>query len=70
MLGDNSKLEKEKQQLENEAEVLIEILKKYVEKNAHWPLNQEEYEKKYNELANKYEEVEKRYLVKRLSLII
>lgn len=33
MLGDTSKLEKEKLQLENEAEVLIELLKKHVEKN-------------------------------------
>ena len=41
VLGDTSKLEKEKLQLENEAEVLIELVKKYVEKNAHVTLNQE-----------------------------
>lgn len=55
MLGDTSKLEKEKLNLENEAEVLITLLKKHVERNAHATLNQEEYESKYNELANKYE---------------
>lgn len=54
-LGDTSKLEKEKLQLENEVEVLIELLKKHVERNAHAALNQEEYEGKYNELANRYE---------------
>lgn len=47
-------------QLENEAEVLIELLKKHVERNAHVVLNQEEYESKYNELAKKYEEVRNR----------
>ena len=57
MLGDTSKLEKEKLQLENEAEVLVELLKKHVERNAYVALNQEEYESKYNELVNKYEEV-------------
>lgn len=60
VLGDTSKLEKEKLQLENEAEVLIELLKKHVERNAHSALNQEEYENKYNELVNKYEEVKSR----------
>lgn len=59
-LGDTSKLEKEKLQLENEVEVLIELLKKHVERNAHAALNQEEYESKYNKLANKYEEVKNR----------
>lgn len=60
VLGDTSKLEKEKLQLENEAEVLIELLKKHVERNAHAALNQEEYESKYNELGNKYEQVKER----------
>lgn len=55
VLCDNSKLEEEKQQLENEAEVLIELLKKHIEKNAHTALKQEEYENKYSELTNKYE---------------
>lgn len=50
MLGDTSKLEKEKLQLENESEVLIELLKKHVEINSHAVLEQEEYENKYNEL--------------------
>lgn len=60
VLGDTSKLEKEKLQLENEAEVLIELLKKHIEINAHAALNQEEYESKYYELSNKYEKVENR----------
>lgn len=59
-LGDTSKLEKEKSQLENKGEVLIELLKKHVEINSHSVLNHEEYESKYNELANKYEEVKNR----------
>ncbi|EMU52594.1 resolvase domain protein [Clostridium butyricum DKU-01] len=57
VLGDTSKLQKEKLQLENEAEVLVELLKKHIERNAHAELNQEEYEDKYNELGNKYQEV-------------
>ncbi|WP_265859830.1 recombinase family protein [Clostridium botulinum] len=57
VLGDTSKLEKEKLQSENEAEVLVELLKKHIERNAHAALNQEKYEDKYNELANKYQEV-------------
>ncbi|WP_236901208.1 zinc ribbon domain-containing protein [Clostridium butyricum] len=60
VLGDTSKLEKEKLQLENEAEVLVELLRKHVERNAHSALNQEEYESKYNELANKYDGVKNR----------
>lgn len=60
VLGDTSKLEKEKLQLENEAEILVELLKKHVERNAHAALNQEEYENKYNELVNKYEDVKNR----------
>lgn len=57
VLSDTSKLEKEKLRLENEAEVLIELLRKYIDKNAHLVINQEEYESRYNELANKYEEI-------------
>ncbi len=60
VLGDTSKLEKEKLKLENEAEVLVELLKKHLERNAYTALNQEEYENKYNELANKYEQVKNR----------
>ena len=60
VLGDTSKLEKEKLQLENEAEVLVELLKKHVERNSYAALNQEEYEDKYNELANKYQGVKNR----------
>ena len=60
VLGDTSKLEKEKLKLENEVEVLIELLKKHVERNAHAALNQEEYEEKYNELVKKYEVVKNR----------
>ena len=56
-LGDTSKLEKEKLQLENEAEVLVELIKRCIEQNAHSALKQDEYENKYNELANKYQEV-------------
>ena len=59
-LGDTSKLEKEKLQLENEGEVLIELLKKHIERNSHAALNQEEYESKYNELANKYQDIKNR----------
>ena len=47
-------------QLENEAEVFIELLKKFIERNAHATLNQEEYESKYNELANKYADVKRK----------
>lgn len=56
-LGDTSKLEREKFQLENEAEILVELIKKYMEKNSKAVINQDEYESKYNELAKKYEEL-------------
>lgn len=61
VLGNTSKLEKEKSQLENESEVLIELLKKHVETNSHSVLKQEEYESKYKGLANKYEEVRRKF---------
>lgn len=46
--------------LQNETEVLLEILRKHVEKNAHAALNQKKHEGKYNELANKYEEIKRK----------
>lgn len=54
-LGNTSKLEKEKEKIEEELEVLAEVIRKYVEKNSRDTLNQDEYEKKYSELVNKYE---------------
>lgn len=75
VLGDTSKLEKEKLQLENEVEVLIELLKKHVERNAHVALNQEEYERKYNKLADSYkmvkvkiEDIEKKIFSEKIKL--
>lgn len=60
ILGDTSRLENEKLKLEAEAEVLMELIKTHVEKNAQSALNQGEYELKYNELVKKYDGVKKK----------
>ncbi|KEI07162.1 recombinase [Clostridium sp. K25] len=58
-LTDTSKLDKERVKLKNELEIVMEMLKKCVEENAHTALNQEEYEEKYKSLAERYESISK-----------
>lgn len=40
-------------------EIVTEMLRKCVEENANNPLNQEEYEERYNALAQRYESIKK-----------
>lgn len=56
-LTDTSKLDKESAKLQGEIEIVTEMLRKCVEENAHSALNQEEYEERYNVLAERYENI-------------
>lgn len=56
-LTDTTKLDKESSKLQSELEVVIEMLKRCVEENAHTALNQEEYEERYKALAERYESI-------------
>lgn len=58
-LIDTSKLDKESGKFQNEMEIVTEMLQKCVEENAHSALNQEEYEKRYKDLAERYENIKK-----------
>lgn len=58
-LTDTSKLDKESDKLQSEMEIVTDMLRKCVEENAHSVLNQEEYEEKYKNLAEKYESIKK-----------
>lgn len=58
-LTDTSKLDKESANLQNEMQIVTEILRECVEENAHSALNQEEYEERYNALAQRYESIKK-----------
>jgi DNA invertase Pin-like site-specific DNA recombinase len=59
-LTDISKLDRENDKLQSEMEIVTEMLQKCVEENANTALDQEEYEKRYNELAERYENVKMR----------
>lgn len=56
-LTDTSKLDKESAKFQSEMDIVTEMLRKCVEENAHSALNQEEYEERYNVLAERYESV-------------
>lgn len=56
-LTDTSKLDKESAKLQNEMEIVTEMLRKCVEENANNALNQAEYEERYNDLAERYENI-------------
>lgn len=58
-LMDTSRLDKESTKLQNELQVVTEMLRKCVEENAYVALNQEEYEKRYKTLAERYENIKK-----------
>ena len=58
-LTDTSKLDKESAKLQSEMEVVIELLDKCVEENAHSALDQAEYEERYTALAERYENIKK-----------
>ncbi len=53
-LADTSKLEKRCLRLQSEEEVVVGLIKKLIDENAHNSLKQDEYDEKYNGLSNKY----------------
>lgn len=59
-LTDTSKLDRECAEIQNEMEIVTEVLRKYVDENAYSALNQAEYEKRYNDLAECYEVIRKK----------
>lgn len=58
-LTDTSKLDKESAKLQSEMEIVTEMIRKCVDENANNALNQEEYEERYNTLAQRYESIKK-----------
>lgn len=58
-LIDTSKLDKENEKLQSELEIVAEMLRKYVEENAHNTLDQAEYQEHYSGLAERYESIKK-----------
>jgi len=59
-LTDNTALDAECVQLQNESEVVLELIRKCVDENAHAAIDQEEYQRNYSELATRYETTKKR----------
>ena len=57
---DNNALDAECSQLQNESEVVLELIRKCVDENAHAAIDQVEYQRHYNELASRYEATKKR----------
>ena len=56
-LADTSKLEKQCLRLQSEEEVVVGLIKKLIDENAHNAIKQDEYDEKYNGLSNKYNHV-------------
>ena len=54
-LTDTSKLDKESAKLNSECEVVVELLRRCVEENAHSALDQQEYQQRYLSLVERYE---------------
>lgn len=54
-LMDNTALEAESVKLQSECEVVMELMRKYVEENAHTPLDQADYQRRYRALLERYE---------------
>jgi site-specific DNA recombinase len=50
-LTDNTALDAESAQLENESEVVLDLIRKCVDENAHAALDQTDYQRRYDELA-------------------
>jgi len=59
-LTDSTALDEECTQLQNESEVVLELIRKCVDENAHAALDQDDYQRHYNELASRYETTKKR----------
>lgn len=58
---DVTDLEKEQAELQNELEVVAEMIQKAISENAHNALDQEEYQKRYNELVERFEHAKARH---------
>ena len=54
-------LEKERDKLQSEMEIVVELTQSCVEQNARTAQNQEEYQKKYDGLVERYEKVKSKY---------
>ena len=52
---DTTDLEKEQTELQSEIEVIAEMIQKAISDNAHFALNQEEYQERYNGLADRFD---------------
>jgi len=59
-ITDTSALDKETEKLQSESEVLRGLIKKSVDENASLALDQKEYQRRYSDLVNRFEEVQNR----------
>ena len=59
-LGDTAELEKEAAALSEELTVVAELVQQTIEQNAHVAQNQEDYQRRYDELADRYERLDSR----------
>jgi len=57
-LLDTTKLEKKAATIQNEMEIVEELFRKMVNENSRKAMNQKEYSKKYNELAERYKKAQ------------
>ena len=59
-LTDTADLDTEREQLQNENEVIMGLIRKAIEDNAQKAMDQQEYEKKYTALCERYETARQR----------
>ena len=59
-LTDTADLDAEQETLENESEVVLGLIQKIISENAQTAMDQEEYNRRYNELADHYEKLKKK----------
>lgn len=60
VLMDTSALDKESIKLRDECSVVMELIRKCVDENAHSAINQDEYQERYNGLVERYEAAKQR----------
>ncbi len=58
-LTDNTALEKEAQSLQSECDVVLELMRQAVNENAQTALDQVDYQRRYDDLVMRYENVKK-----------
>jgi site-specific DNA recombinase len=64
-LTDNTALDEESKSLQEECDVVMELIHKYVDENAHSAINQDDYMTRYSALLERYETAKKKlYVVK------